>query len=120
VEESIRLREEHVSIERNNVDRPATEADFSNFKEGTIELTEHAEKPVVSKTARVVEEVSLEKEVSEREETISDTVRHTEVDAEGITDGEREYENDTATYGTNRTNDNDRTRDRDSKYRNDL
>jgi len=95
VEESIRLREEHVNIERNPVDRPATEADFAEFKEGTVEVTEYAEKPVVAKTARVVEEVSLGKEVSEREETISDTVRHTEVETENIAGSERSYDDDT-------------------------
>jgi len=95
VEESIRLREEHVNIERNTVDRPATEADFAAFKEGTVEVTEYAERPVVSKTARVVEEVSLGKEVSEREETISDTVRHTEVEAENISGSDRKYDDDT-------------------------
>lgn len=84
VEQSIRLREEHVNVERNVVDRPATDADFANFKEGTIELTENTEKPIVSKNARVVEEVSLGKEVTERDETIKDTVRHTEVDTENI------------------------------------
>jgi uncharacterized protein (TIGR02271 family) len=90
VEESIRLREEHVNIERTPVDRVATEADFDG-SEGTIELTETAEKAVVAKTARVVEEVSLDKEVTEREETISDTVRHTEVDAEEISGTEKTY-----------------------------
>ena len=91
VEESIRLREEHVNIERTPVNRPATEADFTNFKEGTIEVTEHAERAVVAKEARVVEEVSLDKEVTEREETIKDTVRHTEVDAENITSTNKTY-----------------------------
>jgi len=84
VEESIRLREEHVNVERTPVDRVATEADFANFKEGTIEEIEHAERPVVAKEARVVEEVSLGKDVNEREETIKDTVRHTEVDTEDL------------------------------------
>jgi len=84
VEESLRLREEHVRVERNTVDRPATEADLAAFKEGTIEMTERTEVPVVSKEARVVEEVSLGKEVEEREETIRDTVRRTEVDVENI------------------------------------
>ena len=84
VEQSIRLREEHVNVERNFVDRPASDADFANFKEGTIELTESAETPLVTKNARVVEEVSLGKEVTERNETIKDTVRHTEVDTENL------------------------------------
>jgi uncharacterized protein (TIGR02271 family) len=84
VEETIRLREEHVNIERTPVDRIATEADFAAFQEGTIEVKEHAEIPVVAKEARVVEEISLDKQVSEREEIISDTVRHTEVDTEDL------------------------------------
>jgi len=84
VEESIRLRQEHVNVERTPVNRPATEADFNSFQEGTVEVTEHAEVPVVAKDARVVEEVSLDKDVTEHEETIHDTVRHTEVDTENL------------------------------------
>ncbi|WP_147205799.1 YsnF/AvaK domain-containing protein, partial [Segetibacter aerophilus] len=80
VEESVRLREERVNVERNRVDRPATEADFNAFDEKDIEMVERTEVPVVNKQARVVEEVSLNKEVSERNETVSDTVRKTEVD----------------------------------------
>lgn len=86
VQENIRLRTEHVNVERTPVDRPATEGDFAAFKEGTVELTEHTEVPVVNKDARVVEEVSLNKEVTETEQTISDTVRRTEVDTEDLDD----------------------------------
>lgn len=90
VEETLRLRVEHVHVERNTVNRPVSEADLANFQEGTIEVTERAEIPVVGKTARVVEEVRLEKDVEEREETIRDTVRRTDVDVENIkTDEER-------------------------------
>lgn len=84
VEESIRLREERVNVERNTVDRPATEADLSNFQERNIEMVERAEVPVVNKEARVVEEVSLGKDVEERTETVQDTVRRTEVDVENL------------------------------------
>jgi uncharacterized protein (TIGR02271 family) len=84
VEASVRLREEHVTVERHAVNRPATEADFNTFKEGNIEITESAERAVVGKEARVVEEVTLGKEVTEREEVIHDTVRKTEVDVEQI------------------------------------
>lgn len=104
VEESIRLREEHVNIERNTVDRPATEADFADFKEGTVEVTEYAEKPVVAKTARVVEEVSLDKEVTEREETISDTVRHTEVETEKIPSSDSRFIDDEEIIESQETN----------------
>ncbi len=84
IEESINLREEHVHVERTPVNRPATDADLSNFKEGEIEITEHAEVPVVAKEARVVEEISLEKEVEERDETIRDTIRRTDVQIEDL------------------------------------
>lgn len=84
VEESLRLREEYVRVERTPVDRPATTADLDNFREGTIEMTETAEVPVVSKEARVVEEVSIGKEVEHHDEVIRDTVRKTEVDIEQL------------------------------------
>ncbi|MBT2558041.1 DUF2382 domain-containing protein [Hymenobacter sp. ISL-91] len=84
VEASVRLREEHVNVERTPVNRPATEADFNAFKEGEVEVTERAERAVVGKEARVVEEVTLGKNVTEREETIRDTVRKTEVDVEQL------------------------------------
>lgn len=84
VEAHVRLREEHVTVQRNPVNRPATEADFNTFKEGQIEITESAERAVVGKEARVVEEISLGKEVTEREEVVRDTVRKTEVDVEQI------------------------------------
>ena len=84
VEESVRLREERVRVTRNLVNRPATAADLNAFQEGEITLTEHAEVPVVAKTANVVEEISVGKDVSEREETIRETVRNTEVDVEPL------------------------------------
>ena len=82
VKEMIRLRDERATIERRPVDRPASEADFANFKEGTIEVRETTEEPVVAKTARVVEEVVVGKEVQERTETVADTVRRTDVEVE--------------------------------------
>jgi uncharacterized protein (TIGR02271 family) len=83
VEESIRLRQEHVNVEHTPVDRQATPADF---KEGTIEVTETAEVPVVEKDARVVGEVSVNKEITETDQSINDTVRHTEIDTENLDD----------------------------------
>lgn len=81
VEETIRLREEHVVVDRRPVDRAVTDADF---KEGEFVVTEHAEKPVVSKQARVVEEVAVGKDVDVHEETVDGTVRRTDVDVEEI------------------------------------
>ena len=86
VEESVTLRDEHVTVERKAVDRPVTDADLS-FKDRTIELTETAEEAVVSKNAYVVEEVLVGKTSSERTETVRDTVRKTEVDVEEVPSG---------------------------------
>jgi uncharacterized protein (TIGR02271 family) len=89
VREELRLREEHVNVERRPVDRPATEADLNRVREGTFEVTERAEQPVVNKEARVIEEVAIGKEVGERTETISDTVRKTEVDVQQVEGGKK-------------------------------
>jgi uncharacterized protein (TIGR02271 family) len=82
VEANLRLREEHIVVNRHPVNRAVTDADLQHVQEGDIELTERAEEAVVSKQARVVEEVSVGKQVGEREETIRDTVRRTDVDVE--------------------------------------
>jgi len=84
VEENLRLREERVTVERTPVNRKATEEDLNTLKDQEVELVEHAEVPVVSKEAHVVEEVKLNKEVEHRDETVRDTVRKTEVDVENI------------------------------------
>jgi uncharacterized protein (TIGR02271 family) len=82
VEEAVSLREERVNVERRPVNRPVSEADLNAFREGTFELRERSEEAVVDKTARVVEEVAVNKEVGERTETVRDTVRSTDVDVE--------------------------------------
>ena len=83
VEENVALREEHVHVNRVAVDRDATDKDFA-FGDRSIELTETAEEAVVGKSARVVEEVLVSKGVTEHTETITDTVRKTEVEVEKV------------------------------------
>lgn len=83
VEADITLREERATVVRRPVDRAVTDADTA-FKDSTIEVRETAEEAVVSKTARVVEEVEIGKEATSREETVHDTVRKTEVDVEQL------------------------------------
>ncbi len=84
VNESIGLREEHVNVQRRPVDQPISSADSTAFKEQSIEMRETAEEAVVEKSARVVEEVMINKEVTQREQQINDTVRHTEVEVEQL------------------------------------
>jgi len=50
------------------------------FEERTVEVHQTAEEPVVSKTARVAEEVVVRKDVTERTETVRDNVRREEID----------------------------------------
>jgi len=84
VQENVRLRDEHARVERRPVDRPATQADLAAFKEGTIEVRETIEEPVVAKQARVVEEVVVGKEVTERTETVRDSVMNGQVEVERL------------------------------------
>jgi uncharacterized protein (TIGR02271 family) len=82
VNEQVNLRREHVEVERRPVDRAVTAADEALFRERTIEAVQHGEEAVVSKEARVTEEIALRKNVEQQTETISDTVRRTEVEVE--------------------------------------
>ncbi len=86
VEEEIALREEHVHVERRPVDRPVTAEDESSLREQSFEVTETAEEPVVSKRSRVKEEVVVGKDATERKEKVRDTVRHTEVKVEQMSE----------------------------------
>ena len=81
VSETVDLREERVEIERRPVDRPLTDADTA-FQDRTIEAEEYREEAIVEKEARVVEEIELRKTSDTHRETISDTVRRTEVEIE--------------------------------------
>ena len=78
VEQEVTLHGERVTIERR---RPIeTTAPGRAFEERTVEVRETEEVPVVEKTARVVEEVVIRKEETERTETVRDTERHEEVE----------------------------------------
>lgn len=82
VQEQVTLKEERAVVDRRPVDRPASAEDLAAFNEGEMEIRETFEEPVVSKSARVVEEVSVGKKSDQRTETVNDTVRRTEVDVE--------------------------------------
>jgi uncharacterized protein (TIGR02271 family) len=78
VEEQVTLHREKVNVERRPVDQPVGDANTA-FKEQSFELTESDEEAVVSKQARVVEEVVVSKEAQEHTETVRDTVRRQDV-----------------------------------------
>jgi uncharacterized protein (TIGR02271 family) len=83
VQEQVSLRDEAVTLERHPVtdSRPVGAGDFTDK---VLEMTEMSEQAVVSKTARVVEEVNLRKDVTDRVETVKDTVRRDEVEIEKV------------------------------------
>jgi uncharacterized protein (TIGR02271 family) len=82
VDKVVALREEHVRVDRRPADREATAADLEVMQEQTMNITESAEEAVVSKTARVVEEVVVRKDVDEYEEHVHETVRRKDVEVE--------------------------------------
>ncbi len=82
VEEQVRLHEERVSVDRRPINRPLTGAAADAFRDRTISATAMSEQAIVSKEARVVEEIGLRKEAADRVETVRDTVRETKVDVE--------------------------------------
>jgi stress response protein YsnF len=78
VEREVTLHGERVTIERR---RPLeASAPGHAFEERTVEVRETEEVPVVEKSARVVEEVAIRKEATERTETVRDKVRREEVE----------------------------------------
>lgn len=79
VSADVDLTEERVTLDRRPVDRLVT-GDEGAFTDRTIEAEETAEHAVVAKETRVVEEIDLVKDRDTHTETVSDTVRHTEVE----------------------------------------
>lgn len=80
VQETVRLREEKVDVERHKADRAlgAREADAA-FEEKTVKMTATSETPEVTKEARVVEEVVLSKKATEHDKTVEASARRTDV-----------------------------------------
>lgn len=78
VEEQVTLHSERVVVERHPV--TGQSAGTVDFTDKVLEAIETDEQAVVSKTARVVEEVALHKEASDRTETVRDTVRRQDVE----------------------------------------
>lgn len=89
-EETLRLREEHVDVERTATNRTLSpdQADAA-FQEKTVEVVERAEEAVVEKEAVVTGEVAVGKDVNVREETVGGEVRSTRVEVEQIAAEER-------------------------------
>ena len=85
VEKTVSLRQEEVKADRHSADRELSPEEAEAAFEGkTVEMMGTSEEAEVSKTARVVGEVSLNKQTNEREQTVRDTVRRTDVEVEEV------------------------------------
>ncbi len=87
VEAQVTLHEEHAEIARRAVSDPSYIQDI-DWSDKTVEVTETAERAVVSKSSHVAEEVVIGKTGSDRVETVRDTVRRQQVEVERVTPGD--------------------------------
>ncbi len=76
-----RAIEEELSVGKRQVQRGGARV-YTYVTERPAEMTETAEAPVVAKEARAVEEVVVGKTATDRTETVSDTVRRTDMEGE--------------------------------------
>jgi stress response protein YsnF len=90
VEETVTLKEETVKARRKGADRVLDEDEAEGaFEKKTVEMMGTKEEAEVQKEARVVGEVELTKEARERQKTVSDTVRKTDVEVEKVGTGSK-------------------------------
>jgi uncharacterized protein (TIGR02271 family) len=86
---NVPLREETVHVERHAVTGDYTgQVPANAFQEQDIEIELRGEEADVSKRAVVREEIEIDKEVVERNQQVSDTVRREEVHVHGADDAE--------------------------------
>jgi len=83
VSADVTLHEEHADVLRRAVSDPKYLGDI-DWADATIEVRETAEQALVSKTARVVEEVGLRKIGSDHVETVHDKIRRQQVEIERL------------------------------------
>ena len=83
VSADVTLHEEHAEVMRRAITDPAYVGDV-DWEDRTIEVVETAEQALVSKTARVVEEISLKKVGSERVETVHEKLRRQQTEIQQI------------------------------------
>ena len=84
VEQAVSLREERVIVERRKPSAATAVATQGVLTESVLEMSDSFEVAEVWKSVRVTEEVVLRREVTERRETVRDTVRHDEVVVEQV------------------------------------
>lgn len=89
VEASVTLHEEHAEVLRRAISNPEFISD-ADWTDKTIEVNESVERPVVSKSVRIVEEVVIRRTGTDHVETVRDKVRRQQLDVERLdTEGKK-------------------------------
>ena len=83
VEAQVTLHEEHAQVIRRAISDPTFVRDV-DWAEKTIEVTETAEEPVITKSVHIAEEVVIRKEATDSVRTLRDKVRRQQVEVERI------------------------------------
>jgi len=83
VEAQVTLHEEHARVVRRAIADPNYIRNI-DWTDKTIEITETAEEPVVTKSAHVMEEVVVQREGSDHVTTVRDKVRRQQVEVERV------------------------------------
>ena len=87
VSEDVELRQDTAHVERRPVDRPLAAGE--ELGEDTVSVPLSKEEPVVEKTARVKEEIDLQKDGETRSQTVTGEVGKERVEIEGNDDLDR-------------------------------
>jgi hypothetical protein len=83
VAQDVTLHEEHAELLRNALSQPAELSDV-DWADAMLEVVETKEQALVSKTARVVEEVSLRKKGDDHVETIHEKLRRQQAEVQQV------------------------------------
>jgi uncharacterized protein (TIGR02271 family) len=87
VEAQVTLHEEHARIVRRAIADPNYVQNI-DWTDKTIEFTESAEEPVVTKSVHIAEEVVVQREGSDQVRTVRDKVRRQQVEVERVSNTE--------------------------------
>jgi uncharacterized protein (TIGR02271 family) len=83
VEAQVTLHEEHVQVLRRAITDPNYVRDI-DWTDKTIEVTETAEEPVITKSAHIAEEVVIRREGTDHVQTLRDKVRRQQIEVERV------------------------------------
>jgi len=87
VEAQVTLHEEHARVIRRAIADPNYPKNI-DWTDRTIEVTETAEEPVITKSSHVAEEVVVQREGSDHVKTVRDKVRRQKVEVEKVAGNE--------------------------------